>query len=569
MSDTILRRTSLLLLLALGACSGGWSEPARLETGGAVLEARVSPASLRVGENQLEIRLRTPDGRPIDDAHVAVKVHMHAMGAMAAMGGAARVEKTGSGRWRADFALDMGGTWLVEIQAHPAGAPPIEAEGSLTIGTPGLRLTALHATPAPPPTDDAATTRSSAQGGPPASAAAGGGGARSPQASEASAQRGEAERSSSGRQANEAHQDAAEAGQIHREEGLEGLPPDAPAQLQAPAGASAPGEFRFDESRLRQLGIGSELARREELATTVRAFGRVVLDETTLYDVTVRVGGFVGTVKADALGARVERGQELFTFYSPEVYAAQREYLAVLRSQGAARGTSAPGRADALARAAARRLELWGFSRDEVAAVARRGAAQEYLPVRAPISGYVVEKEIVAGSPVEMGQRVYRIAPLDRVWIDAEVYESELGLVAPGEPAEVVLPSAPGRRLEATVGYVYPRLQDERRTARVRLELANPELALRPNMYADVYLRRSLGPRLTVPESAVLRAGDRSFVFLDLGEGRLRPQRVETGVESGGRVEIVGGLDEGARVVSSGTFLVAGESRLRAALESW
>jgi Cu(I)/Ag(I) efflux system membrane fusion protein len=168
-----------------------------------------------------------------------------------------------------------------------------------------------------------------------------------------------------------------------------------------------------------------------------------------------------------------------------------------------------------------------------------------------------------------MGQRVYRIAPLDRVWIEAEIYEAELALVAPGQPAEVTLPYAPGRRFEATVAYVYPRLQEERRTARVRIEVANPELALRPAMYADVLLRRPLEPRLTVPESAVLRTGDRSFVFLDLGEGRLRPQRVETGIASEGRVEILSGLEEGTRVVTSGTFLVAGESRLRAALESW
>ena len=141
--------------------------------------------------------------------------------------------------------------------------------------------------------------------------------------------------------------------------------------------------------------------------------------------------------------------------------------------------------------------------------------------------------------------------------------------VAVGMPAQVELPYLPDRRFEATVAYVYPSLQPDRRTGRVRLALANPEQLLRPDMYASVSIERPLGERLSVPDTAVLRAGERSFVFLDLGEGRLRPQRVTAGATGEGRVEILAGLDEGQLVVVSGTFLVSGESRLRAALESW
>jgi Cu(I)/Ag(I) efflux system membrane fusion protein len=155
------------------------------------------------------------------------------------------------------------------------------------------------------------------------------------------------------------------------------------------------------------------------------------------------------------------------------------------------------------------------------------------------------------------------------VWIDAEVYEAELAHVAVGTPAEVTLPYLPGQRFEARVAYVYPSLQADRRTARVRLEMPNPGGALRPDMYATVTLRQPLGEALTVPDTAVLHAGDRSFVFLDLGDGRLRPQQVETGRSGDGRVEILAGLEAGQPVVVSGTFLVSGESRLRAALESW
>jgi Cu(I)/Ag(I) efflux system membrane fusion protein len=256
-------------------------------------------------------------------------------------------------------------------------------------------------------------------------------------------------------------------------------------------------------------------------------------------------------------------------FYSPELFAAQREYQDALRARSRARGTSVPERGTGLAAAAERRLRLWGLDSGEIHAIARRGAPQEYLPVRAPVSGYIVEKEIVAGSAIAMGQRVYRIAPLDPLWIDAEVYEAELAQVRVGMPADVTLTHLPGQRFAAKVAYIYPSLQADRRTARVRLVLANPEGALRPDMFATVVLRTPLGARLTVPESAVLRTGDRNFVFLDLGDGHLRPQQVETGIESDGRVEITAGLEAGQPVVVAGTFLVAGESRLRAALDSW
>ncbi len=478
----------ILALVLLAACGGNRSEPTRVRAGDVEITAAVEPRALRVGENEMWIELHDAQGAPLDGADVSVVVGMGAMGGMAPMGGPVGAEALGKGRYRAAFSLGMGGTWQVAIHAKPASGATASAEGSLTIGTPGVRLEAVSLAP-------------------PASGAA----------------------------VPEPH----------------------------------PGEFRFDPSRLRQVGVRSEPAQRTQLDATVRAEGRVVWDESALHDVTMRVGGFAGDVEADALGEPVKQGETLFLFYSPEVFAAQREYIDALRAKSAARGTSAPERATGLAAAAERRLRLWGVDAGEIQAIARRGAAQEYLPVRAPISGYVVEKEIVAGSAIMMGQRVYRIAPLDHVWVDAEVYEAELAQVRVGMPAEVTLPHVGVQSFAAKVAYVYPSLQPDRRTARVRVVLANPEGVLRPDMFATVLLRAALGPRLSVPESAVLRAGDRSFVFLDLGDGHLRPQRVETGIESDGRVEITAGLDEGQPVVVAGTFLVASESRLRAALESW
>jgi Cu(I)/Ag(I) efflux system membrane fusion protein len=295
----------------------------------------------------------------------------------------------------------------------------------------------------------------------------------------------------------------------------------------------------------------------------------VTYDETRLSDVSVKYRGWIGTLHADSPGQLVRKGRPLFTLYSPELHAAQEELLAVLASQRQARGTSAPERADYLVEAARERLRLWDLEDAEIDRIAERGRAVKYLPIASPVTGYVVEKNVVAGAVVEPGMKLYRIAGLDRVWVEAEVYESELPLVSVGQQAEVGLSYLPGERFRGRVAFVYPYLEGSSRTGRVRIELANPGLELKPEMYADVTLLTDRGERLVVPEEAVLYAGPRRLVFVDLGEGRLRPQEIEVGVRSGDSYEVLSGLEEGETVVTSGNFLVAAESRLKSATGQW
>lgn len=483
------------LLLAAWGCGGSRSQPLTLQSEGIELVVAVEPTELRVGGNSLWLEVREPSGAPVTGAEVAAKVHMHAMGAMPAMGGPTAVTELGAGRYRADFELSMGGTWLVEVAVRPADGPLVRAEGSLTVGTPGLRLEAVGTG-----TQESMTA----------------------------------------------------------EQGT-----------RAPAAERHPAEFRIAPGRLQRIGVRTAAAERKALVTTVRAVGRVVAEETTLVDVSLKVRGWVGSVVVDAVGNPVQKGEVLFTLYSPELYATQEEYLQALRSQARARETSAPERADYLVRAARNRLRLWDIADSDLERLARSGDPREHLPIRAPVSGYVVEKNLVEGSAFEPGQRLYRIAPLSRVWIEAEVYEYELPLVRQGQSATVTLPYLPEGVFEATVDYVYPTLDPSTRTARLRLELPNPDLALRPDMYANVRIRADRGERLVVPQSAVLHAGERSFVFRALGDGRFRPQPVAVGLRSGEDVEILSGLEPGDRIVSSATFLIASESRLRAALEQW
>lgn len=490
------RRAPAALALLLAACAGGDAPAARVQAGGLSLDVEADPREPRVGRNALLFELRDARGEPVSAAELQVKVHMHAMGAMPPMGGPARVRELGAGRYRADFELDMGGSWLVELEARAGQTAALRAEGSLTVGSRGLRLEV-----------------------PGASAAA----------------------------------DAAAAG----------------PERGASASAAHPGEFHFDPARLQQIGVRIGRAETKPMQRRLRALGRVVAEEGKLEDVSLKVRGWVRSLAIAAAGDRVLRGQVLFHVYSPELEAAQQEYLQALHAAERARGSAAPERADALVRAARQRLLRWDIASSDLDALAARGEARAELPIRSPVSGFVVEKQVAVGSAFEPGERLLRIAPLGRVWVEAAIYEADLPDVAVGQTAHVELAHLHGESFEARVQWVYPDVDPESRTGKLRLEVENPELALRPGMVADVELHKDLGQRLCVSQSAVLYTGERSFVFRALGNGRLRPQEIRVGLRSGDDVEVRAGLAAGDEIVLSGTFLIASESRLRAALEQW
>ena len=326
------------------------------------------------------------------------------------------------------------------------------------------------------------------------------------------------------------------------------------------------GVILVDAARRQRIGLRTETIERRALSRRFRAIGRVVYDETGLTDVSLRMSGWVQRLAVDEPGQHVRRGQVLFTLYSPELYAAQLEYLSALRSRsfGDTEGGDNP-----LARAARQRLILLGMSGAQVNRLRTRGEAMENVPVHAPATGYVIEKDIVEGAHIEAGTRVYRIANLDDVWVEADVYEGDLTSVRLQQEVTTTLPNVPERTFEGRVSFIYPYLDDERRTARVRVSLDNPDLALRPAMYADVDFDVALGEELAVPVEAVIYTGPRRVVFVDLGEGRLQPKLVELGARAGDYYVVRSGLDPGDTVVTSGTFLVASESRLRSSLDAW
>ena len=342
-------------------------------------------------------------------------------------------------------------------------------------------------------------------------------------------------------------------------------------------GASSPedvaGAVRIDPSRRQAIGVRTEPVQSRDLATTIRAAGRVTYDETRRTDVSLKFSGWVRDIRVDYTGKPVRAGEVLFTAYSPELLSAQQEYLGALGVGGDGAVRSGAGASPApdpeLADAAKQRLLRWDVPPDQIQAIARAGKPIEALPIVAPSTGVVLEKSVVRGSAFTAGQTLYKIAPIHPVWVIASVYPYELPFVRTGMSATIQSPFLPERSRSGRVSYIDPYLDPAARTAQVRVVVPNARGDLKPDMFVDVLLSASLGKRLAIPESAVLYAGDRRVVFVDLGDGRFAPRNVTLGAKAGDYYEVAGGLKGGEVVVTSGNFLIAAESRLKSSAGKW
>jgi Cu(I)/Ag(I) efflux system membrane fusion protein len=318
------------------------------------------------------------------------------------------------------------------------------------------------------------------------------------------------------------------------------------------------------DSRRRQLiGVETGVVTQRDLVKAIRAVGVVKLDERLLSQVTLKYDGYIGDLKANYVGTEVRKNQVLFTVYNPDLLAAQQEYLDTLKRRPKSNAGSG------LLRASRQRLALWDMSASDIKALEKRGAPQDYVAIYAPRSGTLIERNIADGGAAKKGQILLTIADLSRVWIEAEVFETDLELVQVGMAANVMLPYLTGRTFPATVEYVYPFLEGKSRTGRIRLTLDNAAGALKPDMYAEVSLQADLGNLLSVPEEAVIFAGASRVVFVDLGGGRLKPVRIKVGRNVEGFVEVIEGLSPGDTIVTSGNFLIAAETRLKTGIEQW
>ena len=326
----------------------------------------------------------------------------------------------------------------------------------------------------------------------------------------------------------------------------------------------------LDPEQAGRIGVTFATAERRSFVRAVRAVGNVSQDETRLAKVSPKIEGWVERLYVDFTGASVAEGDPLLDVYSPMLVVAQEELILARRLLSEAEA-SGSGRsltnANELLESARRRLRYWDVSDEEITRIESTGSPQKTLTLRAPASGAVIEKNVVVGSRIMPGMDLYTIADLSRVWLEVEVFEKDLSLVRLGQHGVVLFDAYPGEEFDGLVAYVYPTVSVEARTGRVRLELANPGLRLRPGMYASVELHLA-GPQeaLLVPRGAVLQTGERSVVFTRGPDGSLTPRDVVVGLLAGSDIEILGGLAHGDVVVSSANFLIDAESNLAASI---
>jgi RND family efflux transporter MFP subunit len=313
------------------------------------------------------------------------------------------------------------------------------------------------------------------------------------------------------------------------------------------------------------MGLRTALVTRGPLRRKIRTVGAIDFDETSLADVTTKIKGWVETLYVDSTGQQVHKGDPLFEFYSPELYSAQTEYLLVLNQLT---NSASPGAA-ALKADAITKLKYYDVSDAQIAELESTRAAKKTLRINAPRDGVVVEKMVVQGQMVDPGTRLYRLADLGVVWLQAQIYEQDLPFIQLGQEAVVSLSYLPDRKFRGRVTYVYPTVDDKTRTARVRMEFHNPGYYLKPGMFATVELESLLADdAILVPDSAVLRSGEKNTVFIALSGGRFEPRTVTLGARGeDDQYQVLAGLKDGARVVTSGQFMLDSESQLREAIQ--
>jgi RND family efflux transporter MFP subunit len=332
------------------------------------------------------------------------------------------------------------------------------------------------------------------------------------------------------------------------------------------------GQIKVSTEKVQKLGVRSELAQLRSLDKSVRAAGRIEPDERRIFAISPKFEGYVERLHVNVTGQAVGKGQPLFEVYSPELVSAQREYAIAAQGVESLKDSESVAQSGMkqLAESSLQRLNNWDISEEQIKALSRSGEARRTLTFRSPVSGIVTEKKALQGMRFLPGEALYQVADLSSVWVIADVFEQDIGLIRLGTKATVRINAYPEKTFEGKVSYVYPTLNATTRTVPVRIELANPGLLLKPSMFAQVELSTSAkGHVVTVPVSAVIDSGTRQIVLIEQGEGRFEPRVVKLGARSEQHVHVIEGVKEGEAVVVSANFLIDAESNLKAAVSGF
>ena len=328
-------------------------------------------------------------------------------------------------------------------------------------------------------------------------------------------------------------------------------------------------QIKISTEKIQKLGVKTEAASLKSLDKVVRAAGRIEPDERRVYAISPKFEGYVERLHVSATGQSVGKGQALFEVYSPELVSAQREYA--IAAQGVqslkAAGADAQSGMKELADSSLMRLKNWDISDEQIRALEKGGEAKRTMTFHSPVGGIVTEKKALQGMRFMPGEMLYQITDLSSVWVLADVFEQDIGLVKSGAKAKVMINAYPGKVFAGDITYVYPTLKAETRTVQVRIELPNPGQLLKPGMFAQVELAVAAKSNVvTIPLSAVIDSGTRRIVLVQAKEGRFEPREVKLGARSDNYVEVLEGVKDGEQVVVAANFLIDAESNLKAAI---
>jgi len=324
--------------------------------------------------------------------------------------------------------------------------------------------------------------------------------------------------------------------------------------------------------RMQSIGVKTGTVEYRQVHDEIRTTGNVEADETRLSEVQVRFAGWIQKVYADSTFKQVKKGQPLLTIYSQELVRTENEYLLAKQNRQLLAQSTVPGVASGagtLVSSAMERLKQWGIPEREIQELEETGEIKRELEVDSPASGFIVERNALPSMYVQPGMKLYSIADLSTVWVYAQLFQNDIGRVKIGDPAAITVDSYPGRTFSGRVNFISPQFDQTTRTAKVRLEIPNPDMRLSLGMFVNVKLDLSLGRQLVIPASGVYQSGTRQLAFIDHGDGHYEPREIEVGTRAGDDFVVTKGLKAGERVATSANFLLDSESQLQAAMGSF
>jgi len=328
-------------------------------------------------------------------------------------------------------------------------------------------------------------------------------------------------------------------------------------------------EFVVPVERQQQIGVTYAAVQRKPLRHTIRSVGMVVPDKGRNWQFVSRVDGYVQKLDVKSPGEIVEKDAPLLSIYSPDLLTSEREFVELLRMRDQAKSKDARETPERLIQSARRRLQLWNVTNEQIAELEKTRDPQQNLTLLSPFRGVVQSVPVEQGKGVGIGNMLVEVADLSVVWVWAEFYENELPMLKVGQKIDITVKSYPGEKFEGTISLINPFLEEAKRTAKVRIDIPNPDFKLRPAMYVNAELAMDMGEGLTIPVSAVMPTGTRNVAFVDKGEGKLEPRVIQLGSKYADLYEVQSGLVENERVVASANFLIDAESKVQGALNEF